>query len=151
MASRKEGLEKLIGNPMKLSIGHQEPETWQSFKTFDWSDQKGILIKTVTHPASALKLLDELDDRSWKIHLSNGAKTLYLAADTFTDLEKIDSVLTEHSLPGLLIRGDAMIHPLLGKHVGLPFIERIQGALNPNCIFQSFSSKKTLPPNLYSS
>ncbi|MBH54818.1 MAG: hypothetical protein CMI18_10780 [Opitutaceae bacterium] len=144
MASRKESLENLIGKPMKLTIGAREPETWSRFKAFDWSDPEGILIKTVIHTTSAVNVLKSLGNSNWKIHFSNGAKSIFLGGDASADPEEIDHILSQYSLPGLQLRGECIAHPLLGHHVSLPFIGRIQKALDPKKVFQPFPIKEAL-------
>ena len=141
METRKAGLESLVGKAFDLNIGDKEPQIWQDFKSFRWMDQEDYLFKTVTHPSSALKLLESIDNDRLKIHLSIGGKTIYFAANNSSDSQYLDNKLSEHELPGLQIKGEAVSHPLIGRQVSLPFIERIQKALDPAGVFQSFQTE----------
>ena len=139
MEARRHGLESLIGKSLTMSLGEAESDTWQAIKAFDWLDSNNNLFKTATHPESTRKLLEALDSNHWKIHLTNGAKTLYLGSNDSANSESLNALLSEHQLTGLQLKGEVSGQALIGNSPNLPFLNRVQQALDPNGIFEPFS------------
>ena len=142
MAARKEGLESLIGKTLTMRIGEHEPDLWKSIKSFSWAEENQSLFKVATHPASALDFLNAIQKDAWTIHLTNGGKSLYLSSQGEDVSIKLSETLKAHGLAGLQLRGHCGSHPLLGDKSALPFIERIQKALDPETHFLSFGPSK---------
>ncbi|MCZ6673771.1 MAG: FAD-binding protein, partial [Verrucomicrobia bacterium] len=140
METRKRALESLIGNTLTMILGENEPELWQRIKRFAWLEPESCLFKTVTHPESALKMIESIGTKDWKTHLTNGGKTLYFEVDSSADIEFLETLLTEHKLTGLQLKGPVPSHPLIGNKASLKFVSRVQKALDPKGVFQSFSS-----------
>jgi len=139
MNARKRGIESLVGKSVTMTIGEQEARTWQAIKAFDWHEPDKHLYKTATNPESALRLLKIIDTSLWKTHISNGGKTFYLSGVDSTNGESLDVILQEHQLTGLQLKGEVSHHPLIGSTAHLPFIFRVQGALDPKGVFLPFS------------
>ena len=139
MEARRHGLESLIGKSLTMSLGEAESDTWQAIKAFDWLDSNNNLFKTATHPESTRKLLEALDSNHWKIHLTNGGKTLYLGSNDSANSESLNALLSEHQLTGLQLKGEVSGQALIGNSPNLPFLNRVQQALDPNGIFEPFS------------
>lgn len=145
MKSRKDSLEKLIGKTLDQTLDEEEPRTWQAINAFDWSIQDGYVVKIATHPGSALSLLQALDTKQWKTHVSNGGKTLYVSAPCSADIESLSTLLETHKLAGLQLRGPGPVshNRLMGYFPALSFVQRVQSALDPNGVFQPFSNTST--------
>lgn len=142
MDARKAGLETLIGKPLTVILGDREKDSWKAIKAFAWSNEQQALFKVATHPDSAAQFLEALDKDAWTIHLTNGGKTLYLSGDESADGQQLAQTLEKQGLVGLQLRGPTSGHPLIGKTAQLPFIERIQRALDPDQRFLSYSPPK---------
>ena len=139
MDARKLSLENQVGKTLEMILGDSEPAPWESFKSFNWAEPNGHLIKVATHPQSADAFLKKLAKEPWNIHVSNGGKALYLSGADLTDTDSLDNTLKSQNLTGLKLRGPKDSHPLMGSFTGSSFVSRIQGALDPNGIFQSFA------------
>jgi glycolate oxidase FAD binding subunit len=139
MEAREKGLKSLIGKSLRLTLGEEESTSWKKIKTFDWHETGNHLFKTATHPESALGFLEAIDRSQWKTHISNGGKTLYLSGNAFTESQSLDTLLKAHQLTGLQLKGQVSEHPLIGKTSNLPFINRVQKALDPEGRFLPFS------------
>jgi glycolate oxidase FAD binding subunit len=138
MDARKSGLEALVRKSLTMTLGELEAKLWQVTKAFEWHKPTNKLFKTATNPETALKLLRVINNDGWKTHLSNGGKVLYLSGDDSTNSKSLDVILKEHQLPGLQMKGTVSKHPLIGNTSNLPFINRTQGALDPNGVFLPF-------------
>lgn len=146
MDARKAGLETLIGRSLTLLLGEQESNRWNSIKAFDWSLEGESLFKTVTHLESAARILSSLDRSFWKMHVSNGGKTLYLSCADEGARAQLEHKLHQHGLTALQLRGDDEPYPLLGKHARSSFVERVQKALDPDGKFLSYSPARAEVP-----
>lgn len=138
MDGRKAGLESIVGRPLSMQIGESERDAWQSIKNFDWAPPENSLFKTATHPVSASRLLDTLNQDAWQTHLTNGGKTVYLCTETEDEIPNLSDALSQCGLTGLQIRGHHLAGPLIGKCSQLTFINRIQKALDPDHHFLPF-------------
>ncbi len=139
MDARKEGLESLIGKTLTKKIGEHEQDLWKSIKAFKWAQDSQALFKVATHPNSALSILNAIQSEDWTMHLTNGGKSLYLSSPGDDNAARLDEVLQAQGLTGLHIKGPVHSHPLIGNTSSLPFIDRIQNALDPEKRFLNFS------------
>ena len=147
MDVRKAGLESIVGKPLSLTVGDAEADVWNAVKSFSWADAETPLFKTATHPQSALGLLETLDKEAWRIHLTNGGKTLYLSGDRKDAITSLDANLRDRGLTGLQFRGASKERPLFGAVPQLTFIDRIQKALDPDQKFLPYTPSKEVVSN----
>lgn len=145
MATRKAGLEAIIGRPLEITLGDHESEHWNSITNFSSKGEGTQLFKVATHPSSANQLLEALRQSDWNWHLSNGGKSLYLASSDAQLCKTLDSQLKELHLSGLQLFGQTEALPIFGHTTGLSFVSRIQKALDPKGLFLPFTTTAAEP------
>lgn len=113
-----------------------EENFWHITREFLWTSPNTILVKVPLTPKKSAPLEMELAGYGYSRRYSCAGNVLWLGWDT--DLESLDSVLTNHNLAGLLIWGPAQ-RTVLGAWEPGEFAQRIKRALDPGDKFSNLA------------
>ncbi len=114
-----------------------EEDFWHITREFLWTSPSANLVKVPLTPKKSAPLEMELAVYGHPRRYSCAGNVLWLGWDT--DLERLDSVLTNHNLAGLLIWGPAQ-RTVLGAWEPGEFAQRIKRALDPSDKFSNLAN-----------
>ncbi|MDJ0754938.1 MAG: FAD-binding protein [Ardenticatenaceae bacterium] len=133
--SRLERLTQFLNDhsqPVDFLIGRGPEETakWRDQNSCRWQPNDTILVKIPLNPQK-LTELETIIDRYPRRYTAAG-NTAWVAVDTLDHLPRqLDAV----GLTGLVLRGDQLDEPIIGRRKGMPLAQRVKRALDPNGVF----------------
>lgn len=138
LRQRIDQLRGLIGEAARtgdLLIEGADAELWTAAREFTWAPPDGALVKVATTIRTLDKLEAALQDQGAVRRYAVGGNLLWLA--WAGPLASLDSLLAQHGLGGLVVRGVAD-KPLIGHQQEQAFAQRIKQALDPQQRFPRF-------------
>ncbi len=112
----------------------EDAEVWQEALDFSWLPAGASLVKvpTTLHKIAALDATLGATPRRY----SAGGNLAWLAWSG--TISALDATLSTQGLSGLVVLGEAVSNPLIGKRTGQAFMQRIKSALDPEGKFPRF-------------
>jgi glycolate oxidase FAD binding subunit len=131
-SERVENLEKFLGQHCEVS--EVDDEIWREAREFLWQPSGSSLVKIPLTPAKIPvfenQLLEARIENSPRRYSAGGN----LAWIGVNNLEKLEAVLLEANLPGLVINGSNS-RALIGRQTDQVMLSRVTQALDPNGVF----------------
>jgi glycolate oxidase FAD binding subunit len=115
--------------------GDRDQALWRDAAELSWVPADATLVRVglSLHQAVALERA-LLGTAGVQVRFSLGAGTAWISWPAAAPLDRLERVLVEFGLPGMVLVGPAP-HPLLGPRTGGAFGARIVSALDPNARF----------------
>lgn len=113
-----------------ISRGPEEAAKWRDQNSCRWQPKDTILVKIPLNPQK-LTDLEKIIDRYPRRYTAAG-NTAWAAVDT---LDHLHQQLDTLGLVGLVLRGDQLAEPIIGRRRGLPLAQRVKQALDPQRVF----------------
>jgi len=119
----------------EMLIDEADAFLWATAREFSWAPPEMTLVKVATTVSKIASLESALATQNIARRYAVGGNLLWLPwpADPAT----LDTLLVQHELSGLLLRGNSS-NPLLGLRRGQAFAQRIKQALDPHQRFPQF-------------
>jgi glycolate oxidase FAD binding subunit len=134
-------------DPMRAVIGDEaatqgemlsdeaDAALWTAAREFSWVPPDTALVKVATTAGKLASLESALSTQQVARRYAVGGNLLWLAWPDA--LETLDTLLIQHELSGLVVRGSSR-NPLIGLRGGQIFAQRIKQALDPHQRFPQF-------------
>jgi glycolate oxidase FAD binding subunit len=131
LETRLENIQQFLG--MVGTVTRDDTSIWQRVREFDWVNPNSSLVKIPMTPKNIVALETKLEGRGRTRHISSGNLCWLGWSDS---LEKLDSMLLELGLSGLVLRGNST-RALIGKQTGGALLERVKNAFDPERKFHA--------------
>ena len=119
----------------EMVINEDDAALWVTAREFSWASPEVTLVKVATTMNKIAALESALATQASTRRYAVGGNLLWLAWPT--DAVALDTLLIQHELSGLMVRGKSS-NPLLGLRRGQAFAQRIKQALDPQQRFPTF-------------
>lgn len=126
LSERLQGLQSDVGGQI-LDEG-EEPEYWREMTSMDWISPSSALIKIPITPGRMRDLEEKLTSSNAERRYSVGGNLLWLGWPE--SRQKLETLLREEELSGLLLRGDFEGSPWLGRRANNAFLQAIAQSLD---------------------
>ncbi len=131
LQARLENIQKFVS--INGNVTRDDANIWREAREFLWAKPNAALVKIPITPSKILNLETKLDGHGRTRYISSG-NLCWLAWSE--SLEKLDSILLELGLSGLVLRGDSP-RVLVGKQVGGALLERVLNTFDPERKFHA--------------
>jgi glycolate oxidase FAD binding subunit len=135
-SERLENLENFLGQ--HCEVFEVDAEIWREAREFLWQPHGSSLVKIPLTPAKIPGFenrLLEMGLRDSQRRYSTGGNLAWMCAN---DVEKLEAVLLEMNLCGLVINGSSS-RALIGRQTDQVMLSRVTQALDPNGVFNANS------------
>ena len=131
LETRLRSIQKFVG--MDGMVTRDDASIWREAREFLWVTPNAALVKIPVTPSKILNLEVKLEPHGKTRYISSG-NLCWLA---WTDsLERLDVILLELGLSGLVLRGQTS-RALLGKQTGGVLLERVLNTFDPERKFHA--------------
>ncbi len=133
LAPRIERLRSLLGGEVEVWQGAEEERLWEEAREFAWVPEGWTLVKVPLTPKRIPALEERLESAETRRRYSVGGNVLWLATPHTPD--RLEPLLHEVGVAGLVVRGKVAGSPFLGRRTGMAFARRVKNALDPQARF----------------